>query len=506
NALPLRTDLSGDPSFRDLLGRVRKVVLGAYAHQELPFERLVEELRVQRSLSHTPLFQIWFVFQNAPLPAGTISGLELEHAEVDDGTTKFDLLLFCRPVEAGVEITWRYGTDLFEASTVRRLADRFEALLTDALRRPDAPLNELDLSTPREREPDAMQSTERKTFEIGNLKRARRQAVAVGGLDLVRADPLLPDATLPLVMRPTADDVDLTGWARSGASRIEEALARHGAILFRGFDVRSVADFETFASGLCGDLFGDYGDLPKEEEGRRVYHSTPYPEDKTILFHNESSHLFRWPTRQFFYCVQPSETGGETPIVDGRRMLAALPADLVEDFARRGLVYVRNFTAGLDVSWQEFFKTDDRSEVERRCREDGTDCRWLGDDLQTRQACPAVTRHPDTGERVWFNQIQLHHPACLEPDVRRSMLEVFGEDRLPRNVVYGDGEPIPDEVVETVSETYWETSVAFPWREGDVLLLDNMLVAHARKPYSGRRKIVVAMGRMRGLADLETTA
>ncbi len=502
NSLPLRTDLGGDPSFRELVGRVRGTVLGAYAHQDLPFEKLVEELRIERSLGRTPLFQIWFVFQNTPMPASRAAGLEVAYEEIDDGTTKFDLMLLARPVDRDLEITWCYSTDLFDGTSVGRLAGRLETLVADAVRRPDAGIGELEVINESERERDTMESAGRRRFEVSKLKRARRKTLDLGGMELVRRESLGAGGDLPLVMRPTNADVDLAAWAGSNGAEIEEALGRHGAILFRGFGVSSVSEFERFASGLCGDLYGDYGDLPKEEQGEKVYHSTPYPEDKTILFHNESSHLSRWPTRQFFYCVQPSETGGQTPVVDGRKMLEALPADLVSELERRQLTYVRNFTRGFDVSWEDFFKTDDRDAVERRCREEGVECRWNGDDLQTRQTRPAVVRHPERGERVWFNQLQLHHPACLDPEVRESMMEVFAEDALPRNVVFGDGSPIPDQVMDRISEAYWRTCAEFPWEAGDVLLVDNMLVAHARRPFTGARKIVVAMGRMRGVEDL----
>jgi alpha-ketoglutarate-dependent taurine dioxygenase len=116
--------------------------------------------------------------------------------------------------------------------------------------------------------------------------------------------------------------------------------------------------------------------------------------------------------------------------------------------------------------------------------------------LRTRQRCPAVIRHPRTGEKSFFNQLQLHHPWCLEPAVREALLMLYGEEGLPRSVYYGDGEPIADEVVRRITDLYWDVAVQFPWQEGDVLMVDNMLIAHARNPFAGERKIVVAMGEM----------
>lgn len=214
-----------------------------------------------------------------------------------------------------------------------------------------------------------------------------------------------------------------------------------------------------------------------------------------ILYHNESSHLERWPRKQLFFCEFPSSVGGATPIVDCREMLRQLPADVVEEFERKGLLYVRTFTRNLDVSWRDFFKTDSKEEVETRLEEAGIEWQWLGDDeLQTRTRCPAVVTHPVTGDRVFFNQVQLHHVSCLEPDVKEDLLGMVGQERLPRNVYFGDGSVISDEMMKVVGEAYEACAVRFDWRRGDVVMVDNMLAAHARDPYEGPRKIVVAMG------------
>jgi alpha-ketoglutarate-dependent taurine dioxygenase len=277
---------------------------------------------------------------------------------------------------------------------------------------------------------------------------------------------------------------------------LEEKLLHHGGLLFRGFGVRSEERFESFAAAICPELYGEYGDLPKADTGQ-IYEATPYPPEETILFHNESSHTDRWPMRQFFFCQQPAARGGETPVVDCRAIHRALPEEILEPFERLGLLYTRNFVEGMDVSWRQFFGTDDRSRVESYCRDNGIGWEWGdGDRLHISQKSPAVARHPDTGEAVFFNQIQLHHASCLPPEVRRAMVSAFGEDGLPRNVYYGDGSPIDDRTVARVLEIYWQQSVAFEWQQGDVLMVDNMLVAHARNPYVGPRRTLVALGRM----------
>src|SRR5262249_35319201 len=150
NTLVMRTKLDGDPSFREILGRVREVALGAYAHQEMPFEKLVEELQPERSLSHNPLFQVMFTLENAPRESLELSGLQLNSMKLDDGVEKFDLTLAM--VESGGELAgvFSYSTDLFEAATIERMRGHFERLLEGAVSNPDLPLSRLPLLRPEE--------------------------------------------------------------------------------------------------------------------------------------------------------------------------------------------------------------------------------------------------------------------------------------------------------------------------------------------------------------------
>ena len=166
-------------------------------------------------------------------------------------------------------------------------------------------------------------------------------------------------------------------------------------------------------------------------------------------------------------------------------------------------MYVRNFTNKLDVSWQDFFKTTDRSVVEDFCRNASIDFTWKENNgLRTRQVCLAVAKHPKTGEIVWFNQLQHWHLACLDRATRESLLSLFREQDLPRNCYYGDGSAIEDSVIEAIGEVYRQTAVSFPWQQGDILMVDNMLTAHARNAYVGPRKILVAMGEMISKEDI----
>jgi alpha-ketoglutarate-dependent taurine dioxygenase len=337
-------------------------------------------------------------------------------------------------------------------------------------------------------------------MEIGQIPRARaRRAVKLADVELVKVGRVPEVERSPVVIEPASPDVDLAEWGAAHRDEIESHLLDAGAVLFRGFGLRTAADFERATGAIDSRLYGGYGDLPRAEgsTSNNIYKSTPYPADQPILFHNESSHLPSWPMRISFFCVIPSEKGGETPLADCREICRRLDPEVLDEFRTKGLSYVRNFAPGLDVSWQQFFQTEDRAAVEEACREGGMGFEWKGEDgLRVMQPAAAVRNHPVSGEELFFNQIQLHHIYCLQPEVRESLLSIYGPDDLPRNVHFGDGSPIPDETVQHVLDVYWDTCVMFPWQQGDIIMLDNMLVAHARMPFEGERSIAVAMAGM----------
>ncbi|MDZ7268843.1 MAG: amino acid adenylation domain-containing protein [candidate division KSB1 bacterium] len=150
NTLALRSDLSGDPTFSEVLQRVRETALGAFEHQDLPFERLVEELQPERDMSRSPLFQVMFTFQNAAFPDLQLPGLRINVQEVDSHTVKFDLLLSMEE-NNGLRGKLEYATDLFDAATMQRLLGHFRTLLEGIVANPGARLSQLPLLTADER-------------------------------------------------------------------------------------------------------------------------------------------------------------------------------------------------------------------------------------------------------------------------------------------------------------------------------------------------------------------
>jgi amino acid adenylation domain-containing protein len=151
NTLALRTDLSGDPTFRELVARVRETSLGAYAHQDLPFEKLVEDLRPERDLSHNPIFQVFFNLDNITEGRMKMAGLEVESVGLSQVRTKFDLTLYVAERVSGIQLKLVYSTDLFDEATAERILEQLQVLLERAADAPDLPLGAISLRTPRDR-------------------------------------------------------------------------------------------------------------------------------------------------------------------------------------------------------------------------------------------------------------------------------------------------------------------------------------------------------------------
>jgi alpha-ketoglutarate-dependent taurine dioxygenase len=338
---------------------------------------------------------------------------------------------------------------------------------------------------------------------VRSIKSIKPQAVRLPEAGLVKVSALSSGRRLPLLIEPAADDVDLVEWAQNNREFVESKLLAHGALLFRDFNLRMMADFERFALSLGSELFQDNGEHPRQNVTAKVYTPVFYPPEKKILWHNENSFNQHWPVKLWFGCVQPAAEGGETPIVDSRKVYELLDPAIRETFCEKQIMYVRNYGAGPGLAWQTVFNTTDKHEVERQCRASSMEFEWTGDDcLQTRAVRPAVVKHPKTGEMVWFNQAQHWHLSCLDEATRKSIASVFSQNDLPRNCYYGDGSAIDDAVMREILGVYEKLEASFAWRRNDIMLLDNLLTAHARNPFAGERKLLVAMGEMSSYADV----
>lgn len=314
---------------------------------------------------------------------------------------------------------------------------------------------------------------------------------------------LLPeDRTLPLMVDSGNDATSggpnaLISWCRENQSYVDQKLLEHGAILFRGFGINTPGAFARFTRGVTPALLdGKEENVPRTKLTSGVYTSTEYPAEYVLSMHSEYSYSHHWPAKLFFCCIVAPSEGGETPIADNRDVLRSLDPDVVDQFVQKKVRYLRNLHdgQGFGLSWQAAFQTTDKAVVEEYCRRYAIEFTWKPGGLNLSQTLDGVIRHPKTGEMVWFNQAPQFHPSDYPPEIYHSVLSAYKhESELPQNVCFGDGMPMDADVLRTIRETMHQKAVRFRWQEGDVLMVDNVLVSHGRMPFAGPRKILVAM-------------
>ena len=330
---------------------------------------------------------------------------------------------------------------------------------------------------------------------LNTFMKARGKVVRLSSEELVTTRFLNQEQQLPLVIEPRIDNFDLLNWVENNRALIENKLKKCGAILFRGFKVKEISEFERFVRVVSGEAL-EYNERssPRTQISGHIYTSTDYPPDKQIFLHNEQSYNLVFPMKIFFFCAKAPEEGGATPIADTRRVFGRIANEIREHLMERKYMYTRNFGDGFGLNWQEAFQTTRKSEVEDYCRNNRIEYEWKsGNRLRTRQVREVATRHPMTEEWVWFNHLTFFHVSTLDREIQEETLHSFAEEDLPNNTYYGDGCRIEAEVMEQLREAYESEKVRFDWKEGDILMLDNMLVAHGRDPYVGTRKVAVGM-------------
>jgi alpha-ketoglutarate-dependent taurine dioxygenase len=299
--------------------------------------------------------------------------------------------------------------------------------------------------------------------------------------------------SLPHVIDVPGERALLAAWLRQRRPQLESLLRLHGALLFRNAHIETGADFEAVAQALADDLYTQNGEHVPHNDSGTVQTPVFYPPENKILWHSENSFHYRWPGKVLFSCILPAAQGGETPIVDTRLVYRRLSGRTRELFESRKVMYVRNYVYGFGLPYQKTLNVSGPAEAEAWCRENRVQFDWRADVLRTRAVRSAVIRHPHTEAKCFVAQCLHWHQLALPEDVREGLRELYGEELMPRDLRWGDGSAIEDSIVQELRGVYEELEVARPWGRGEVLLLDNLLVSHARNPYLGERKLLVAL-------------
>ena len=306
------------------------------------------------------------------------------------------------------------------------------------------------------------------------------------------------ESSLAAVVFPDGGALDLAAVIRDERDEIRAALYRHGALLFRGFDVTDAAGFEIVTRAFTSKSFSYVGGAtPRSRISGEVFTSTEYSPDAMLPMHSEASYFATVPEFIWFFCKVAPQFAGETPLGDLRRVLKRLDPDLVARFEGEELCYVSNLHSGnsFGKSWQQTYQSEDRAVAEERVRETGAAFEWTGEgNLRVTMRAPVLRTHPITGHIYWGNQIANWHPAVF-PEASAAALRRLYRDPMnyPKNVFFGDGSAIADDDARKIAMALEAEETTFRWQPGDVLLVDNQAIAHGRRPFKGERQIMVAL-------------
>lgn len=304
-------------------------------------------------------------------------------------------------------------------------------------------------------------------------------------LPLTVAEP----APAPLVLtarRPaTVDQVD----AQIADALVRELAAR-AAILIRGLDIASSIDAALLADRVfAGHPPFSTGEHPQADDHASVYRPVTYAPTETLLWHHENSFNATWPRYIMFACARPADDGGQTTIVDSRLVYEQMQDELRALLARHGIRYERLCDGRTSRSWQQIYETTDQNQAQQQAQANGEELVFTDQGARIRALRPAFL--PVAHGTSWFNQLLHWHPHALPDDLR----EMVTAGLVPtyRTCQVGDGTAIPPDTVTRLVEAHRTVELAVRWTTGDVLLIDNTIIAHGRRPFRGPREHFVRM-------------
>lgn len=288
---------------------------------------------------------------------------------------------------------------------------------------------------------------------------------------------------------------------------------RYGAILFRGFGLKTAEEFHAataicFAKGLR-DYIG--GVSPRGQVMAGVYESTRFPSHIRLPQHNEMAYLPDPPRELAFFCQIEPQIGGETPLADSRTIYKLVPPAVRAKLEQLGVSYhrylygpkwnlhhlTRNRLVKLHTSWMAAFATDDPGVVERSVTEHGGTVTWDREEgAKINNILPAFRQHPETGEDLWFNQVSTFVSSPRATGRWRWLLYQLAYPnpfRRPFHATFGDGSSISHDELNQMNGAIDGATIRFRWKQGDLLVVDNFLVTHGRMPFRGDRRILVAI-------------
>jgi alpha-ketoglutarate-dependent taurine dioxygenase len=317
--------------------------------------------------------------------------------------------------------------------------------------------------------------------------------------------------TPPLFIEPASDALEnretFLQWMKDRRSILDELICEYGGVVLRGFPISETAHFAALMQ-LFPNFHGDYkgGVAPRMQIAGQVMEATRLDCAVRLRLHSEMAYLSDYPLRIAFFSKKTADVGGETIIGDVRGLLESLPQQLRNKLEEHGIMTVRNYaprTEALDAAvphmdlrgWNLAFETDEPAEVEKICRAKGLDALWNEDDsLTVMNRTKAAVVHPKTGQILYRSNLHSYNTVTVGEGLDAELVKrIRASQKHPTGTFLGNGEALKIEEVQHFERFLNQRTRAWPWLDGDVMILDNLQTWHGRNPYQGSRDVQVAM-------------
>tara|TARA_B100000963_G_scaffold60448_1_gene48336 strand:+ start:7163 stop:8089 length:927 start_codon:yes stop_codon:yes gene_type:complete len=278
-------------------------------------------------------------------------------------------------------------------------------------------------------------------------------------------------------------------------SKFKKLLNVKGAILFRGFKIENINEFNSIVKSVHKKILNyEEASTPRSKVKGKVYTSTEISPKVEIPIHNEMSYASKFPNNLWFYSSVVAKKGGQTTIANSKKIYDQIDTKIKREFEKKKIMYVRKYGYGLDLSIERTFNTKNKKKISNYCKKNKIKFKWeSANKLITWKINNFSYYNKDIKSKIWFNQAHLFHNSNYDKKTRFLFNKIYGKGNFPRDTKFGNGKEIPILYLKKIRKVLEKNSINVNWKPSDILVLNNLMISHGRRRYAGNRKVFVLM-------------